>query len=148
MGDEIQEPVATCLSPSSGGLAAGAIYLGTTLSMLIAMPQQDIGILSGILQGINIMASRTGIIAVVVPIALLECISILGTASAWFSGTARIPFVAGIDRYLPPVIGKIHPKYEPPTSASSSSPHSHPCSSASVSLARSRKATSPCSISP
>ena len=97
-----------------GGLAAGAIYLGTTIAMLVAMPHEDIGILSGILQGINLMASRSGLMAVVVPIAFLECISILGTASAWFSGTARIPFVAGIDRYLPAVIGKIHPKYGTP----------------------------------
>ncbi len=31
--------------------------------MLVAMPQQDIGILSGILQGINLMASRSGLMA-------------------------------------------------------------------------------------
>lgn len=115
MGDEIQEPKRNLpFAIFWGGLAAGAIYLGTTLAMLIAMPQQDIGILSGILQGINLMASRTGLLAVVVPIAFLECISILGTASAWFSGTARLPFVAGIDRYLPAVIGRIHPKYKTP----------------------------------
>ena len=115
MGDEIQDPQRNLpFAIFWGGLAAGAIYLGTTLAMLIAMPQQDIGILSGILQGINLMASRSGLMAVVVPIAFLECISILGTASAWFSGTARIPFVAGIDRYLPPVIGKLHPKYDTP----------------------------------
>ena len=115
MGDEIREPRRNLpFAIFWGGLAAGAIYLGTTLSMLIAMPQRDIGILSGILQGINIMASRTGLMAVVAPLALLECISILGTASAWFSGTARLPFVAGIDRYLPSVIGKVHPKYGTP----------------------------------
>ena len=115
MGDEIQEPRKNLpFAIFWGGLAAGAIYLGTTLAMLIAMPQQDIGILSGILQGINLMASRTGLMAVVVPIAILECISILGTASAWFSGTARLPFVAGIDRYLPTIIGKVHPKYGTP----------------------------------
>ena len=115
MGDEIQDPQRNLpFAIFWGGLAAGAIYLGTTLAMLVAMPQQDIGILSGILQGINLMASRSGLMAVVVPIAVLECISILGTASAWFSGTARLPFVAGIDRYLPAVIGKIHPKYGTP----------------------------------
>ena len=115
MGDEIQEPRKNLpFSIFWGGLAAGAIYLGTTLAMLIAMPQQDIGILSGILQGINIMASRTGLLVLVAPLAFLECIAILGTASAWFSGTARLPFVAGIDRYLPAIIGKIHPKYGTP----------------------------------
>ncbi len=115
MGDEIQEPRRNLpFAIFWGGLAAGVIYLGATLAMLIAMPQQDIGILSGILQGINIMASHTGLLIVVAPLAFLECISILGTASAWFSGTARLPFVAGIDRYLPPIIGKIHPKYGTP----------------------------------
>jgi amino acid transporter len=115
MGDEIQEPRRNLpFAIFWGGLAAGAIYLGTTLAMLIAMPQQDIGILSGILQGINLMASRTGLLAIVAPLAFLECISILGTASAWFSGTARLPFVAGIDRYLPQIIGRVHPKYGTP----------------------------------
>ena len=43
-----------------------------------------------------------------------KCPAILGTASAWFSGAARLPFVAGVDRYLPPVIGRVHPKYRTP----------------------------------
>jgi amino acid transporter len=45
---------------------------------------------------------------------LLECVAILGTASAWFSGAARLPFVAGVDRYLPPIIGRVHPRYHTP----------------------------------
>jgi len=44
----------------------------------------------------------------------LECIAILGTASAWFSGAARLPFVAGVDRYLPAIIGRVHPRYHTP----------------------------------
>jgi glutamate:GABA antiporter len=115
MGDEIREPKRDLpVAIFWGGLAAGAIYLGTTLSMLVAMPQQDIGILSGILQAINTMAARTGLLGLVAPLALLECLSILGTASAWFSGAARLPFVAGIDRYLPAIIGKVHPRYRTP----------------------------------
>jgi glutamate:GABA antiporter len=82
--------------------------------MLIAMPQKEIGVLSGILQAINVMSARTGLIWVVAPLAFLECIAILGTASAWFSGAARLPFVAGVDRYLPPIIGRVHPRYHTP----------------------------------
>jgi amino acid transporter len=82
--------------------------------MLIAMPQKEIGVLSGVLQAINVMSSRTGLAGVVAPLALLECIAILGTASAWFSGAARLPFVAGVDRYLPPIIGRVHPRYHTP----------------------------------
>ncbi len=115
MGDEIRDPKRNLpVAIFWGGVAAGLIYLGTTVSMLIAMPQQDIGILSGILQAINKMAATTGLLGLVAPLALLECLSILGTASAWFSGAARLPFVAGIDRYLPAVIGRVHPKYRTP----------------------------------
>ena len=77
------------------------------------MPQRTSGP-AGILQAINVMSTRTGLIWFVAPLALLECIAILGTASAWFSGAARLPFVAGVDRYLPPIIGRVHPRYHTP----------------------------------
>ena len=37
-----------------------------------------------------------------------------GNTSAWLAGSARIPFVVGLDRYLPPVLGRLHHKYETP----------------------------------
>jgi amino acid transporter len=115
MGDEIRDPGRNLpISILLGGAIAGFIYLGTTLSMLIAMPQKEIGVLSGVLQAINVMSANNGMMVLVAPLALLECIAILGTASAWFSGAARLPFVAGVDRYLPPIIGRVHPRYHTP----------------------------------
>jgi glutamate:GABA antiporter len=32
----------------------------------------------------------------------------------WFAATARLPFVAGIDRYLPPAFGRLHPRWRTP----------------------------------
>ena len=90
MGDEIRDPRRNLpIAIFLGGAIAGFIYLGTTLSMLIAMPQKEIGVLSGVLQAINVMSTRAGLMGLVPPLALLECIAILGTASAWFSGSAR-----------------------------------------------------------
>jgi glutamate:GABA antiporter len=115
MGDEIRDPKRNLpISILLGGSIAALIYFGTTLSMLIAMPQKEIGVLSGVLQAINVMGAHTGVTGIVGPLALLECIAILGAASAWFSGAARLPFVAGVDRYLPPIIGRIHPRYHTP----------------------------------
>jgi amino acid transporter len=47
-------------------------------------------------------------------VALVLTFAIAGTASAWLSGSARIPFVAGLDSYLPSGLGKIHPKFDTP----------------------------------
>lgn len=115
MGDEIREP--RKILPSAilwGGILCGLIYLGVTVSMLVALPPQQIGMLSGLLQAANSMAQRTGLQSLVVPLALLTFIAILGSASAWFTGAARLPFVAGIDRYLPASLGKVHPRYHTP----------------------------------
>jgi len=38
----------------------------------------------------------------------------LGAASAFLAAVARLPFVAGIDRFLPPVFGKLHPRWRTP----------------------------------
>jgi amino acid transporter len=37
-----------------------------------------------------------------------------GNTSAWLSGAARIPFVIGIDKYLPSALGTVHPKHNTP----------------------------------
>jgi amino acid transporter len=43
--------------------------------------------------------------------------SIAGIGSAWMGGSARIPFVAGLDSYMPSWLGKVHPKYATPHAA-------------------------------
>jgi amino acid transporter len=37
-----------------------------------------------------------------------------GAASAWFAGSARIPFVAGLTRALPAALGRVHPRWHSP----------------------------------
>lgn len=115
MGDEIREP--RKILPGAifwGGVISGLVYLGVTLSMLVATDPQQIGMLSGLLQAASSMAGRTNLTAIIVPLAALEFVAIMGTASAWFTGTARLPFVAGIDRYLPASLGRLHPRYHTP----------------------------------
>jgi glutamate:GABA antiporter len=47
----------------------------------------------------------------------LLSLSIAGIGSAWMGGCARIPFVAGLDSYMPSWLGKVHPKYATPHAA-------------------------------
>jgi len=44
----------------------------------------------------------------------LLSVSIAGIGSAWLAGSARIPFVAGLDSYLPSWLGSVHPRYATP----------------------------------
>ncbi len=115
MGDEIRDPRRTL--PRAvlwGGLISGALYVGATLALLLALPQQEIGVVQGLLQAVSRMAQDAGVAWLVPPFALLLSVAIAGTTSAWLAGSARIPFVAGIDRYLPPALGRLHPRYASP----------------------------------
>jgi len=115
MGDEIHDPIHNVpRSVLFGGALSGVLYIGATLAVLLAVPQKDVKVLQGVLQGVDRMAARLNMGWLLLPIALLIGVSIVGSTSAWLSGSARILFVSGIDRYLPKVFAKIHPKYGTP----------------------------------
>jgi len=115
MGDEIRDPQRTV--PGAvvwGGVISGVLYIGVTLAMLLALPRQDIGVVQGVMQAVSKLSGDSGLAWIVAPLALVLSISTAGIASAWFVGSARIPFVAGLDRYLPAVLGKLHPRFATP----------------------------------
>ena len=115
MGDEIREPQKTL--PGAvvwGGFISGALYIGATLTLLIAIGKNDISVLQGIVQGVSHMADKIGVGWIIAPFAVMLSLSIAGIGSAWMGGSARIPFVAGLDSYMPKVMGKVHPKYSTP----------------------------------
>ncbi|HEY9126151.1 MAG TPA: amino acid permease, partial [Acidobacteriaceae bacterium] len=60
------------------------------------------------------LCERFGIGWMTVAIAGLVTVSSLGAAGAYLSSTARLPFVAGIDCYLPPIFGRVHPRWKTP----------------------------------
>jgi glutamate:GABA antiporter len=118
MGDEIQDPKRTLPGAVAwGGILSGALYIGATLTLLVAVSRNEISVLQGIVQAVSHMAARVNVGWIVVPFAFLLSISIAGIGSAWLGGSARIPFVAGLDSYMPSWMGKIHPKYRTPYAA-------------------------------
>jgi glutamate:GABA antiporter len=89
-------------------------YIGGTIAMLIAMPSAEINGLGGFMTAIQQMCRNFGLNWVIVAIALLVTLSSLGAACAYLAACSRLPFVAGIDHYLPPVFGRIHPRWNTP----------------------------------
>ena len=118
MGDEIQDPQKTLPGAVAwGGVLSGLLYIGATLTLLIAVSKNSISVLQGIVQAVAHMASQIGVSWIVAPFAFLLSLSIAGIGSAWLGGSARIPFVAGLDSYMPAWLGRIHPKYATPYAA-------------------------------
>jgi amino acid transporter len=118
MGDEIENPRKTLPGAVAwGGVLSGFLYIGATLTLLVAVDKNSISVLQGIVQAVSHMASRVGVAWIVAPFAFLLSLSIAGIGSAWLGGSARIPFVAGLDSYMPSWLGKIHPRYATPYAA-------------------------------
>jgi glutamate:GABA antiporter len=118
MGDEIKDPQRTLPGAVAwGGILSGLMYIATTLTLLIAVSKSDINVLQGIVQAVSHMASRVHAEWIVAPFALMLSISIAGIGSAWLAGSARIPFVAGLDSYMPSWLGKTHARFATPYAA-------------------------------
>ncbi len=115
MGDEIADPITTVpRAVFRGGVLSGVLYLGSTVALLFALSQKSISVVEGVMQAVAKMATDSSMAFIVAPIALVLTVSIAGVTSAWYSGSARIPFVAGLDRYLPSALGRIHPRHSTP----------------------------------
>jgi amino acid transporter len=115
MGDEIKDPRRTL---PRALLVAGVVvtfcYVGGTVAILLALPSSEVNDLQGIMQAISKTASRLGWYNLIPISAALIALSNVGAASGFLAAVGRIPFVAGIDRFLPDSFGKLHPRWKTP----------------------------------
>ncbi|HEU5170208.1 MAG TPA: APC family permease [Gemmatimonadales bacterium] len=117
LSGEVKDPRRTV--PRSILIAAPLIallYLAGTGAILWLVPHGELNIVTGMLQAIS-AATRELIpaLAWIVPLAAAaNAIGNLGGVGAWLSGSARVAFVVGVDRYFPPAFGRIHPRWGTP----------------------------------
>lgn len=95
-------------------LTIAACYLLGTLSLMWALPPGEISIISGVNQAVTKAGAKIGLPWLGPPTALLMTLAGLGGVGAWLVGSARLLFVGGLDKYLPPVFGATHPKWKTP----------------------------------
>ena len=118
MGGEIQDPRRTV--PRALLRAAPliiAIYIIGTLAVLVSVPWQQTSAMYGVMQAVDGVGGRLGLAWLTPLAAVLIVITCLGSAGAWLGSVARIPFVAGLDRFLPSSFGRLHPRYGSPANS-------------------------------
>jgi amino acid transporter len=82
--------------------------------MLIALPSEAVSGVDGFMRGAERLCGSLHIAWLIPLLAALVTLSAVGGAAGYLSATSRLPFVAGIDRYLPAVFGRVHPRYRTP----------------------------------
>jgi glutamate:GABA antiporter len=115
MGEEIKNARRTIpWALFIAGITVTFCYIAGTASVLLALPSSEVNDLQGLTQAVAKTAERIGWQEVIPLAAFLIALSNLGAAGAYLAAVARLPFVAGIDRYLPPAFGKLHPRWRTP----------------------------------
>jgi glutamate:GABA antiporter len=115
MGEEIKNARRTIpFALLVAGLTVTFCYIVGTVSVMLALPASEVSDLQGLMQAITKTAERIGWQGVIPFAAFMIALSNLGAAGAYLAAVARLPFVAGIDRFLPPVFGALHPRWRTP----------------------------------
>jgi len=115
MGEEIKDARRTI--PRTlfvAGMTVTFCYIIGTVCVLLALPSSEINSLQGLVQAIGKTAERVGMPGVLPLAAFLIALSNVGAAGAYLAACARLPFVAGIDRFLPSAFGALHPRWGTP----------------------------------
>jgi amino acid transporter len=99
------------------GVTIAFCYILGTFGVLLALPSAETSNLDGLVQAIERTAVRLGLRGVTSTAAALIAISNIGAAAAFLAAAARLPFVAGIDGFLPAVFGRVHPRWRTPYAA-------------------------------
>jgi glutamate:GABA antiporter len=115
MSEEVRDPQKTFPRAILGsGILIAAAYILGTFALLAILPAGAVDPKSGVFQALTAASSAYGIAFFGVIAAILMLFGNAGGVGTTVAGVARIPFVVGIDHYMPAAFGKIHPKWKTP----------------------------------
>ncbi|MGA3048980.1 MAG: APC family permease [Terracidiphilus sp.] len=115
MSEEVRDPRRTLPRAVFGaGALIALMYIVGTFAILALVPAADLDPQSGVFNAIAIgsVALKLGFLGILA--AILVTAGNAGGVGSTVAGIARVPFVVGIDRYLPAAFGKIHPRWKTP----------------------------------
>jgi amino acid transporter len=115
MSEEVREPRKTFpRAIYASAVLIAVIYIVATIALLAIMPGASVDPRNGVFQAISAASVPLGLAWFGMVAAMLVTVGNAGGVGATVAGVARVPFVAGIDNYLPAFFGKIHPRWKTP----------------------------------
>jgi glutamate:GABA antiporter len=115
MSEEIRDPQRTLPRALFGSsIMIAGMYIVATIAVLVLVPAQDVSPTSGVFHAVTLGSTALGVAFLGIVAALLVTVGNAGGVGSTVAGIARVPFIVGIDRYLPSAFGKIHPKWRTP----------------------------------
>jgi glutamate:GABA antiporter len=115
MSEEVREPRKTFPRAILGsGIVIATIYIAGTVAVLSLMSAVTVDPKSGVFQALTVASGILKIGALGIIAALLVTVGNAGGVGSTVAGIARVPFAVGVDRYLPPAFGRIHPRWQTP----------------------------------
>jgi len=115
MSEEVRDPRRTLpRAVFAAGALIALMYIAGTFAVLALIPAAQVDPQSGVFGAIALgsIALKIGFFSILA--ALLAGAGNVGGVGTTVAGIARVPFVVGIDRYLPQAFGKIHPRWKTP----------------------------------
>ena len=115
MSEEVRNPQTTFPRAIFGSaISIVIIYVAATMALLAILPAQSVDPKAGVFQALTAGSTTLHIALFGVIAAVFVTFGNAGGVGSTVAGVARIPFVVGIDHYMPAIFGKIHPKWRTP----------------------------------
>ena len=115
LGGEIKNPKRNIPRAAwISGAGISSFYIAGTAAMLVLLSPQYVSPVTGLAQA-GVIASRRLATPWIAPaFALLVVIGLAGQLGSFIAGNTRLPYVIGLDNYLPPAFGRLHPRWKTP----------------------------------
>ena len=89
-------------------------YIGGTSAILAILKPADISQVTGLAQAAQSAGLRLSLPAFSPLFATLIVAGTFGSLASWIAGNTRLPFVIGLDHYLPQAFARLHPRWATP----------------------------------
>jgi amino acid transporter len=88
------------------GIVIATLYILGTVAMLVIVPADELSRATGLPQALQAGANRLGWPGLGPVMIVASALAMLGSYGAWFRVAAQLPFLAGVDHYLPEAFGR------------------------------------------